>query len=159
MKQAADQIRTKLASAWIADIYGQKVRALRTRAFHLEIAEKENRTEIMHTLLGVELKVGHRRFACPDLATARYLQVFARLGCRDFAIPYDITKISSVADELETSWHQTLLHLEQETRGQSPPIKGRFRAAVVRKLREEIAEIGPGEAMPVFDRPTRQRGN
>jgi hypothetical protein len=35
---------------------------------------------------------------------------------------------------------------------------GRDRSALVRKLREEIDAVGPGEAMPSFDTPTRQRG-
>jgi hypothetical protein len=160
MKQkvsAAENIRSKLGISWIPSIYRDKIRAQRTRAFHLDIPAKENKPEILHTLLGVELKVGNRRFACPDLATARYLQVFARVGCRDFAIPYDITKISTVADELETSWHQMLLIFGQETGERSASTVGRSRSALVRTVREEIEEIGPGEAMPAFDRPTRQR--
>src|SRR5690349_2999275 len=97
------------ASDSIADIYSQKIRTIRTRSCALEIPERENEVAILHTLLGIELKVGSHRFACPDLPTARYMRVFARLGCREFAIPYDITKISTLADELETSWHRTLL--------------------------------------------------
>src|SRR5688500_20172485 len=73
---------------------------------------RQNEAQILHTLLGIELKVGRRRFECPDLATARYMRVFARLGCRDFAIPYDITTISTLADELETAWQRTMLILE-----------------------------------------------
>jgi hypothetical protein len=96
------------------------------------------------------LKVGRRRFACPDLATARYLRVFARIGVTDFAIPYDITQISPVADELETAWQRTLLMIDKHagSAGRSPVIKA---------IRTEIAEIGPGEPMPLFDRETKQR--
>ena len=53
-------------------------------------------------MLGIELKVANRRLLCPDLATARYLSVFARLGCDVIAVPYDITQISRIADELES---------------------------------------------------------
>jgi len=153
----AENIRSELGESWIPSIYRDKIRAQRTRAFHLDIQARENKPEILYTLLGVELKVGNRRFACPDLATARYLQVFARIGCGDFAVPYDITRISVIADELETSWHQMLLLFGQETRGQAASAVGRYRSALVRSLREEIDAIGPGEAMPAFDRPTRQR--
>jgi len=151
-----ENIRSQLGTSWVPAIYSDKVRSLGTRAYHLDIAPRENKPEILHTLLGIELKIGKRRFACPDLATARYLQVFARIGCRDFAVPYDITKISTIADELETSWHRMLLLLNELTSGQEPSTIGRYRSALVRKLREEIAEIGPGDAMPAFDRPTRQ---
>ena len=147
-----DEIRAELGDSWIPDVYRDKVRSHRTRSFHLEIPERENAPEILHTLLGIELKVGRRRFACPDLATARYLRVFARLGVREVAVPYDITRISVIADELETAWQKTILVL-RETGTET----GRERSALVRKLRGEIRDIGPGETMPAFDRPTRQR--
>ena len=146
------EVRSELGDRWIADVYQDKVRSQRTRSFHLDIPEHENAPEILHTLLGIELKVGRRRFACPDLATARYLRVFARLGVREIAVPYDITRISVIADELETAWQKMLLLLKEQDPG-----SGRARSALVRKLRDEIALIGPGEMMPDFDRPTRQR--
>ncbi|MCV4796433.1 hypothetical protein OFB84_31390, partial [Escherichia coli] len=80
-----------------------------TRRFRFTIPNRENRPEILHTLLGIELKVGRRRFSCPDLATARYLRVFARIGCDDIAIPYDISRLSAIADDLETAWQKTNL--------------------------------------------------
>src|SRR5687767_7823181 len=97
-------LRANLGELWIPEIYRDKVRAKRTRSFAMAIPEKENAPEIMHTLLGIELKVGRVRIAVPDLATARYLCVFARLGCREVAVPYDISKISAIADLLETGW-------------------------------------------------------
>lgn len=147
-----DEIRSNLADLWIADLYRDKVRSQRTRAFHLDIPQRENTPEILHTLLGIELKVGRKRISCPDLATARYLRVFARLGVRDVAVPYDITRISVIADELETAWQKMILLLREKGFD-----TGRDRSSLVRKLRVEIADIGPGEMMPAFDRPTRQR--
>jgi hypothetical protein len=151
----ADDIRRHVGSSWIADLYRDKVRSGRTRAFHLDVPAKENNPEILHTLLGVELKVGNRRFACPDLATARYLRVFARIGCTDLAVPYDITKISVIADSMETAWHQMTLLIQKEAL--TSISAGRLRAALVRKLRDEIVSIGPGDIMPPFDRETKQR--
>lgn len=149
----AIEIREQLGDSWLADLYETKVRSQRTRAFHIDIPQRENKPEILHTLLGIELKVGNRRFACPDLATARYLRIFARIGCTDFAVPYDITKISVVADSMETAWHHMLL-LVQKLSVSSP---ARLRAALVKMLREEISAVGPGDAIPAFDRDTRQR--
>ena len=151
----SDEIRQQLSDSWIADVYQKKVRSQRTRAFHLVIAEREHKPEILHTLLGVELKIGNRRFACPDLATARYMRVFARLGVRDFAVPYDITKISVVADILETAWQRLLLLIESADTAAAP--RSRLRSALIKQIRIEINEIGPGELMPKFDRETRQR--
>jgi hypothetical protein len=147
-----DEARSELGDLWIADLYREKVRSQRTRSLHLDVPERENVPEILHTLLGIELKIGRQRFACPDLATARYLRVFARLGVRDVAVPYDITRISVIADELETAWQKMILLLREKGRE-----TGRDRSALVRKLRAEINDIGPGEVMPVFDRETKQR--
>lgn len=139
-----------LRDAWIPAIYREKVRTQRTRSYELDVPEKENVAEILFTLLGIELKVGKNRFACPDLATARYLMVFARLGCRDVAIPYDITKISVLADELEVAWQRLLLVHEEANAQMSPQTRGRSRSTLIKLVRNEIAEIGAGDKMPEF---------
>jgi hypothetical protein len=152
-----ESVRAELAGDWIPTLYSERVRSQRTRSFHLDVPAKENKPEILHTLLGIELKVGNRRLACPDLPTARYLRVFARLGCSHVAVPYDITKISVIADELETSWHHMLLVLDHETKTLESSTAGRVRSALLRKLRDELNEIGPGDIMPAFNHQTRQR--
>ncbi|HRH47009.1 MAG TPA: hypothetical protein PKY82_35510 [Pyrinomonadaceae bacterium] len=153
----AIEIKEKLGENWLAEIYRDKIRTLRTRAYSLSIPEKENSAEIQHTLLGVELKVGNIRLACPDLSTARYLQVFARLGCQEIAIPYDITKISTLADELESAWQQIILHFGEITEGKIPPAIGRMRSSLVKDIRFELDQIGAGEKMPQFKQSTKQR--
>lgn len=153
------EIKEKLSEEWLADIYLNKIRSLRTRSHSLSIPERENAVEIQHTLLGVELKVGNIRLGCPDLSTARYLQVFARLGCQEIAIPYDITKISTLADELESSWQQILLHFGEKTLGKSPSAIGRLRSSLIKDIRSELDEIGAGEKMPEFKQSTKQRTN
>ena len=144
-----DELKANLGQFWIPAIYAEKVRPKRTRAFSMNIPEKGNAPEILHTLLGVELKVGKLRISCPDLATARYLQVFSRLGVRDVAIPYDISRISSLADDLETGWQRMNLLLSEAP--------SRTRNAAIKTVREAIKEIGPGDVMPAFNTPTRQR--
>ena len=156
MDNAAD-IREKLGAEWLPDIYRVKVRSQRTRAHRLEIPETENRAVIQHTLLGIELKVGNQRFACPDLSTARYLQIFARLGCQAVAVPYDITKISTLADELESAWQKILLLLESAAIDKTAPVKGRLRSNLIKEIRREIEEIGAGSLMPEFKQTTKQR--
>jgi len=153
----ATDIREKLSAEWLPEIYRAKVRTQRTRAYGLEIPEKENRALIQHTLLGVELKVGSRRFSCPDLSTARYLQVFARIGCRAVAVPYDITKISTLADELESSWQKILLVFEDSMQAKTAQVKGRMRSGLIKEVRREIEEIGAGSLMPEFKQSTKQR--
>jgi hypothetical protein len=155
--EIAAEIRENLGEEWIPNIYQNKVRTQRTRAHRLEIIERENRAIVQHTLLGVELKVGNTRFSCPDLSTARYLQIFARLGCSNIAVPYDITKISTLADELESSWHKTLLLFEKMIVDKTSPVRGRMRSSLIKEIRQEIDKIGAGSLMPEFKQSTKQR--
>jgi hypothetical protein len=112
--------------------------------------------EIQHTLLGVELKAGRRRLLCPDLATARYLSVFARAGCEHVAVPYDITKISQLADELESSWHRMFLLAEHHASGKSEAFKNRIRGLLLKDIKAEILEAGAGASVPEFRQSTKQ---
>lgn len=155
--EIATEIKENLGDEWLPTIYQEKVRTQRTRAHRLEIASRENRALIQHTLLGIELKVGNIRFSCPDLSTARYLQIFARIGCREVAVPYDITKISTLADELESSWHKMLLLFENAAKGKIASARGRMRSGLIKEVRMEIEEIGAGSLMPEFKQSTKQR--
>ena len=151
------EIKEQLSAEWLPTIYREKVRTQRTRASKLDVAWRENRALIQHTLLGVELKVANQRFSCPDLSTARYLQIFARIGCREVAVPYDITKISTLADELESAWQKSLLILEETAKDKTSAVRGKVRAALIKEMREEIDSIGAGSLMPEFRQSTKQR--
>src|SRR4028118_1936773 len=117
--QIIAELKETLGEDWLPHVYQNKVRVLRTRSHALNVPSKENKTEILHTLLGVELKIRRQRISTPDLATARFLQVFARIGVQAVAIPYDITKISVLADELESTWQRLWLLLEQNNQNDS----------------------------------------
>src|SRR5215204_5613875 len=157
IENSAEKIQEQLGQTWLSRMYRDRILRLRTRSYHFENIRTPARVVIQHTLLGVELKIGRRRLLCPDLATARYLLVFARAGCRDVAVPYDITKISHLADELESSWYRMLLLVEQEARAESARFKGRLRGLLIAKLRAEIEEAGPGTRVPEFRQTTKQR--
>jgi hypothetical protein len=137
-------------------VYEQRIRTQRTRSLTIDVPPRENQAEIQYTLLGIELKVGKNRFACPDLATARYMRVFARIGCREFAVPYDITKISAAADELETSWQRAMLLLSELTKGKQGGSISTARSKLIKSFRQSVDMIGAGDAMPQFNRETRQ---
>ena len=153
----AQKIEEQLGDTWLPRIYLERIRKLRTRSYHFDEIKPSARVLIQHTLLGVELKIGRRRLLCPDLATARYLSVFARIGCSDVAVPYDITKISQLADELESSWYRMLLLVEQEAKAESTRFKGRLRGLLLAKIRAEIVAAGAGTRVPEFKQTTKQR--
>lgn len=153
----AAAIKDSLGDMWLPRIYRERILRLRTRSHHLEVPGRAAAVEIQHTLLGVELKTGRRRMMCPDLATARYLAVFARAGCPDVAVPYDITQISRLADELESSWHRMLLLIEKASEERSHSFQARLRALVLNEVRAEITEAGAGTPVPQFNQNTKQR--
>jgi hypothetical protein len=155
--QCALEVKESLGDAWLPKLYKTHILPMRTRSHHLDIAEKETSVEVQHTLLGVELKSGRRRLLCPDFSTARYLSAFARLGCTDVALPYDITQISRLADELESSWQRMLLLIEHVAEERSVTFRARVRALLVKDARDEIKEAGAGAAIPQFNQNTKQR--
>ena len=156
-KEYAEQVEKELKDSWLPQIYRERILKMRTRSYEFAALQRNPHVEIQHTLLGVELKVGRRRLLCPDLPTARFLSVFARVGCKEVAIPYDITKISRLADELESSWHRMLLLANHYAVGRSEAFKNRINVLLIDRLRAEISEAGAGTQMPEFKKSTKQR--
>jgi hypothetical protein len=156
--QSIERVKALLGDSWLPWIYRERILPVRTRAYYLPISAKENRVDVQHTLLGIEIKIGRRRLLTPDLATARYLAVCARAGCLAVALPYDITKISFLADQLESSWHRMLLLAEQAAAGRSQRFRSQLRSGLIAEVRSEIAKAGAGTSIPEFNQKTKQRG-
>ena len=156
-EEYADQVKSDLMDTWLPLIYSERILKMRTRSYVFGVLPRKPPVEIQHTLLGVELKVGSRRLLCPDLATARYLAVFARVGCTEVAVPYDITKVSLLADELESSWHRMLLLADHIAAERAQTFKARICGLLIAKLRGEISAAGAGTPVPEFKRSTKQR--
>ena len=156
-EEYAEQVKTELTDTWLPLIYSERILKMRTRSYTFGALPRKPRVEIQHTLLGVELKVGRRRLLCPDLATARYLSVFARAGCEEVAVPYDITKVSLLADELESSWHRMLLLADHKAAERTETFRARIRGLLIAKLRGEISAAGAGTPVPEFKQSTKQR--
>lgn len=154
IERLANQIIASLGEQSIAEIYRQQVRADRTRRYELPSPARKGQpqVEIMHTLLGIELKIGRRRLTCPDLSTARYLSVFLRLGVAAVALPYDITRLARLADDLESSWFRMMMLADNETVGMDPRLSTRLIRRLIELQREEVAIMGPGPIAPRFNR-------
>jgi hypothetical protein len=155
-EEYVERIETGMGASWLPRIYRERILKMRTRAYQFPALAKHVQPEIHHTLLGIELKVGRHRMLCPDLATARYLAVFARAAAKAVAIPYDITTVSSIADELESAWHRMLLMADEMTKDANTSFRTRLRRQLVGKVGSEIAQAGAGRAVPEFKQSTRQ---
>jgi hypothetical protein len=156
LESIAARVRETLGDEWLPRVYADRVRTLRTRSSQLVPVKEGAQVRVQHTLLGVELKIGRRRLSCPDFSTARYLAVFARAGCAEVAVPYDITKISRLADDLESSWQRTMLLADHLTEGRDKGFRTRLRRSLAEEIRREIAETGVGAAVPRFKQDTKQ---
>lgn len=156
-EEIATKVKDQMGDQLISSIYRDRIRTLRTRSYQLNAPTKKVEVDVMHTLLGIELKVGKKRLLCPDLSTARFLAVFARLGVAEIAVPYDITQISRLADDLESSWYKMLVLAEHLTAEQKSQMRNRVRANLVKDQRAEIIAIGSGPAIPQFNQNTKQR--
>lgn len=154
VEELAKRIQDELGESWIPRIYRDRILKLRTRSYNFDHVKPAGRIAIQHTLLGIELKIGRKRLLCPDLATARYLSVFARADCKEVAIPYDITKISLLADDLESSWFRMLLLVDECS---TSKLRTRLRGLLFANIRSEVAADGPGARIPEFRQSTRQR--
>ena len=157
IEEYLDRIEERLGELWLPRIYRQRILGMRTRAYSYPPLARNAPPEIQHTLLGVELKVGRHRMLCPDLATARYLAVLSRLNAAAVAIPYDITRISAIADELDSSWHFMLLLADDLAGEESGPFRTRLRRQLIAKVSKEIANAGAGRPIPEFKQSTKQR--
>lgn len=153
----AAEVNRQLADQSLERLYDERILSQRTRQYELRASSKMVRVEILHTLLGIELKIANRRLLCPDLATARYLSVFARIGCDKVALPYDISQISRIADELESSWHRMMLLVDHLTTGRSERLRSLVRRRLLDDARAKIAALGAGTKIPKFNQNTKQR--
>jgi hypothetical protein len=158
LEALAAQIKETLGEAWVPRFYRERILPLRTRSHELQATtSRPEQVNVQHTLLGVELKIGRRRVSCPDLATARYLSVFARAGCANVAVPYDISRISHLADELESGWQRMLLLVEHLAGARNQAYRTRLRNSLIADARREITEAGAGTQIPQFNQNTKQR--
>lgn len=100
----------------LRSIYQCALKEGKTR--QVKLLGRKCRPRILYTFLGFELKMGRRRITCPDMATARYLRIFAELGLSSARIPYDPTRTARLVPELEAAMDavkQSLLR-ENDTR-------------------------------------------
>ncbi|MFZ4627563.1 MAG: hypothetical protein ACOYNR_04460 [Blastocatellia bacterium] len=132
LQQLVEQVESALGEDGIAVIYRDRVCSQRTRRVNLPKGSHSARIEVLHTLLGIELQVGRSRLLCPDLPTARYLSLFAHLRLETVAIPYDITRIPSLVEDLESSWFRMLRLTET--------IVQPYRIATVTRLKRQLVE-------------------
>ena len=111
------EILTRLQPAFghagrgLTEIYRTEVLPVKTRTIRL--LGRKTPAQIIHTLLGFEVKASIKRIHCPDMVTARYLKLFTELGCRSIRLPYDPTITARLLPELEASTERLTFGVRQ----------------------------------------------
>ena len=85
VEELAKQIQSELGESWLPLIYRDRVLKLRTRSYHFENLKPSEKVGDPAHAPGRGTESWSPAIFCPDLATARYLSVFARAGCKDVA--------------------------------------------------------------------------
>src|ERR1043166_8973370 len=79
VESLVSEVRERARDEWPPRIYREPVLSMRTRSHAVPAPLKNAKggVEILHTLLGIELRVGRRGISCPDIATAAHPQLDA----------------------------------------------------------------------------------
>ncbi len=135
----------------IGQLYVNRVLSQRTR--RVPLLGRKCQPHIMYTFLGFEVKMGRKRVTCPDMATARYLKIFAELGMDSVQIPYDPSQTARIVPLLETAFDRIKASLSKQECD-----RVQFQAVLRRmykELRDELKGGKKADRRPTFT----QRGN
>lgn len=87
-----------------AESYCKSIQQFKTRKILLP--GRKCSPQIVESFLGYEILIGRKRLTCPDMATARYLKIFAEIGMKEILVPYDPTKTAELLPGLEKKLDQ-----------------------------------------------------
>jgi len=92
---------------------------------------------IITTLLGFELQIRDTRISCPDLATAEYLKIFARIGAPELLMPINPTITADILDEMTRIWEKFDAACRKMEAGGQKSKAGRLRGKLKAKIETE----------------------
>jgi hypothetical protein len=123
----------------LCELFQNALADQRTR--RIRLIGKRCDPEIFNTFLGFEIKALGKRILCPDMATARYLRIFAEIGLGEVEVPYDVTRTQEFLPDLERAYAalKTILDFFSD---QLLTVKEQkqFRRSVYESLRHALAK-------------------
>jgi len=109
--------------------------------YSLDLPKPEEPIKIENSLFGWRLKIGKKTIDCPSEAQARYLRVFAEMGCDQTLVPKDDAYLSSIVNQWETLFEKAQAALQEHT---SSILQNKTRDLLIHtvwvKLREKMHE-------------------
>lgn len=116
-------------------IDGQKIR-------RVKLIGRRCSPRIFNTFLGYEIIAASKRIICPDMTTAEYLKIFAEIGMKEVAIPYNIVRTGEYLQQLQKAFASLKLILDffsDQLLGKAD--KSRFHRSVYYRLRKSLNDI------------------
>jgi type I restriction enzyme M protein len=83
--------------------------------YSLDLPKPEEPIEIENSLFGWRLQIGKKAIDCSSEAQARYLRVFAELGCDQTLVPKDDAYLSSIMNQWESLFEKAQAALQEHT--------------------------------------------
>lgn len=83
-------------------IYRDSILTQKTR--QVQLLGRKCTPRLLKTFLGYEVQLNRKRITCPDLTTARYVELFAQIGSKAVRIPYDPTRTAAVLPVLDQAF-------------------------------------------------------
>jgi len=83
--------------------------------YSLDLPKPEEPIEIENLLFGWRLKIGKKAIDCSSETQARYLRVFAEMGCDQTLVPKDDTYLSSIVNHWESLFEKAQAALQEHT--------------------------------------------
>jgi hypothetical protein len=83
--------------------------------YSLDLPKPEEPIEIENLLFGWRLKIGKKAIDCSSETQARYLRVFAEMGCDQTLVPKDDAYLSSIVNQWESLFEKAQAALQEHT--------------------------------------------
>jgi hypothetical protein len=122
----------------LAIFYKDRIAAVPCYSF--DLPKSEEPIKIENSLFGWRLKIGRKTIDCSSEAQARYLRVFAEMGCDQTLVPKDDAYLSSIVNQWESLFEKAQAALQEHT---SSILQIRTRDLLIQtvwaKLREQMS--------------------
>jgi type I restriction enzyme M protein len=109
----AQNVLDRIGEDNLATFYKHRIAAV--PCYSLDLPKPEKPIKIENSLFGWRLKIGKKTIDCPNEAQARYLRVFAEMGCDQTLVPKDDAYLSSIVNQWESLFEKAQAALQEHT--------------------------------------------
>jgi len=109
----AQNVLDRIGEDNLATFYKDRIATV--PCYRLDLPKPEEPIVIENSLFGWRLKIGKKAIDCSSEAQARYLLVFAEMGCDQTLVPKDDAYLSSIVNQWESLFEKAQAALQEHT--------------------------------------------